>query len=322
MTEYEGDDLRALFQDADLDHVPTTRDLIGPAVAWGSGRRRRDRWTAAGLAGAAAAVAVTGVVTLRPGGGAAADPTRPASSGSAVPGTALVQKEVDALRPYLPAGYQLTCQSPENGFCGIFVLTSPTGGTSMVQWGAGPVVTDNQSPYDRTPKVEGMVIHKATAQIPLVDGSRAYNDGTVTYTVNDQEALGITGYATRTNLIDPSEIVYNLASYTFAPNGSAMRYSIGLSEMIKDPAFKPGTSEAPSDRKLYGYNPTGPVLSPEQFAQMAGKPGFQSALRQVLDWNQQAMDSEAAQYKSQHSVTDPKPPTPPRSSSHPSSPGH
>src|SRR6185312_14739951 len=68
MTDFESEAVRTLFQDADLEHVPASRDLIGPAVAWGSSRRRRDWWTAAGVTGVVAAVAVAGIMALRPGG--------------------------------------------------------------------------------------------------------------------------------------------------------------------------------------------------------------------------------------------------------------
>ena len=65
MTEHDIDDVRTLFHDAQPAEVPVTRDLIGPAVAWGSARRRRDRIVVGATVGTLAIAALT-ALTLRP----------------------------------------------------------------------------------------------------------------------------------------------------------------------------------------------------------------------------------------------------------------
>ncbi|WP_194895878.1 hypothetical protein [Catenulispora pinisilvae] len=282
MTEQDTERVKALFDQADLDDVPTTRDLIGPAVAWGHGRRRRDRWTAVGVTGAVAAVAVAGVVALRPGADGAA-PVGPGSSMSAPPVSPSIQRELTTLRPFLPAGYSLTCQNTEGAFCEMFVLTGPTGGTSLMQWSAG---VDLPPPAGPTTLVDAVHIHKATAILPVGAGARTFANGSMAISAYDVEARNMASAAAH-DLTDPAEIVYNQVAYTFTPKGSTRTYGISMSELVKELPWKNGKSEFPDDHARLGYNPDGPVLSPEQFDQMASAPGLPAALDQVVIWGNQ-----------------------------------
>ncbi|ACU69912.1 hypothetical protein Caci_0981 [Catenulispora acidiphila DSM 44928] len=268
MTEHESDDhLRVLFRGADLDDVPVTRDLIGPAVAWGDGRRRRDRWRAVGATGAVAAVAVAGIVALRPAGADGVAPSSPVS-----PVSQSIQRELSTLRPFLPAGYTLTCQNTEGVFCAIFVLTSPAGGTSLVFWHTGMNIPLEDGPPSLADTVH---VHE--------QGTQTFANGSMAILAYDLEARGM-GSATAEELTDPTEIVGNQVTYTFTPDGSPRTYGIEMAQMVKDMPWKSGTSKSPDDRARFGYNPGGPVLSTEQFDRMASAPGFLSALAQVVDW--------------------------------------
>ena len=236
MTDHESESVRALFRDADLEDVPVSRDLVGPAVAWGSGRRRRDRWTAVGVTGAVAAVAVAGVVVLRPGGGGGPEsvvpaiavhtqgtetptagaptstPTLPALSGTY---SQREQQLLDALRPYLPAGDRITCQVEyrSDELCTSMTVTSTTG-TSIAQWITG--LYDYQAAPVDTKYIHP---HKATAAIPLVSGTVPVPGGTVKVISTDTEAQDSVD-ATST-LTDPTALVFHTAVYEFAPAGDA-----------------------------------------------------------------------------------------------------
>jgi len=281
MAEHDVDRVKTLFQDTDLEDVPVTRDLIGPAVAWGSGRRRRDRWMATGAAGALAAVAVVGAVAFRPHGGTSGSVAAgSAPKGSNSPATeqpAHRQQELlDSLLPYFPAGYRLACQTPdpEGGSCPVLTISSPTG-TSIVQWGIGALMIES-GPADAEYRHE----HKATAQIPLVSGTRAVPEGVVTIRETDSEAQ--VNFADKTMLVDPTDLAFNEAQYAFTPTGSPIGFHIELFQMVKDIPWKDGKSGTGGmDRELWGYNPTGPVLSPEQFAKLASAPVFKTVVEEL-----------------------------------------
>lgn len=299
MTDHESDEIRTLFQSADLEHVPTSRDLIGPAVAWGSGRRRRDRWTAAGVTCAVAAVAVAGVVALRPGGDRARlsiapgraltqSPTKPQAAVPTNPvlpalsGTIPQQEQelLDALKPYLPAGVRISCQDiSHRGVCTTLMFTGPTG-TSIGQWAPG--TDDYQSgPIDK--KYEHP--HPATTAIPLVSGTVKAPEGTVQVRSTDVEAQD--SIADKTLLVDPTALTLHAAVYEFVPTGVGPAFSMVLTELVRDMPWKPGAS-TPDSHALWGFNPTGPVLSPQQFATLAAAPIFPSVCQKLADLNLQA----------------------------------
>src|SRR5438270_13745901 len=84
MTDNEhGDELRALFDDVDLDIDRAPRDLIGPAVAWGRSRRRMDRFAAIGGVGVLATAAVIGAAALSGGSVGSGGAVSPGGSGGA-----------------------------------------------------------------------------------------------------------------------------------------------------------------------------------------------------------------------------------------------
>lgn len=315
MADFEAEGIKTLFHDADLEHVPTTRDLIGPAVAWGSNRRRRDRWTAAGAAGAVAAVAAVGVVALRPGGGTRPDavppggvkpaqttakphPPAPATT-TALPklsGT-LAQREqqlLDALTPYLPPGDRITCQPviETPGFCTTMTLTGPDG-TSIVQLVPG-------DRFIQPAPVDAKYIHphKPTAAIPLVSGTKAVPGGTVQVQSTDTEArVNIQDTAA---LTDPSALSFHTAQYVFTPHDSGASWAIELSELVTELPWK-GGSQIADEHVVFGFNRTGPVLSPEQFAALVSAPIFPSAMQQLADLRIQAQQNETQnENKPQH----------------------
>lgn len=299
MTDHESEAVRALFQDADLEHVPASRDLIGPAVAWGNGRRRRDRWTAASVVGAVAAVAVAGAVALRPDGGGGSQAVAPGQSvptqssakttaPSATPTLPRIsgtiserqQELLDALNPYLPAGVRINCQHMgSDGPCMMLDFTGPTG-TSIGQWIPGTY------DYQAAP-VDAKYIHqhKATAAIPLVSGPVEVPGGTVQVTSTDTEAQDNVG--DKTTLTDPSALTFHTAVYEFIPTGAAKAVSMELTELVREMPWKPGAG-SPQDHALWGFNKTGPVLSPQQFANLATAPIFPLVLQQLADLNEQA----------------------------------
>jgi hypothetical protein len=303
MTDHESDDIRALFHSADLDQVPASRDLIGPAVAWGSGRRRRDRWTAAGLTGAVAAVAVAGAVALRPGGEGTAQavapgraaPARtsaePATSPTAIPALPKLsgtipqqeQKLLDALKPYLPAGVRIACQhlgGAQDGFCTPMTVTGPTG-TSIAQWMPG------KYDYQAAP-VDAKYVHphKATPAIPLVSGTIEVPGGSVRVISSDTEAQD--NVDDKTTLTDPTALAFHTAVYEFIPAGPGMAVSMQLCELVRDMPWKPGAGQAANDHAVWGFNQTGPVLSPQQFASLATAPIFPSVMQRLADLQGQA----------------------------------
>lgn len=309
MTEYESERLSTLFRDADLEDVPTARDLIGPAVAWGGGRRRRDRWAAAGVAGAVAAVAVAGVVALRPDGGTASDAVAPGTAGTATHSAAkptaplttptlpkltgtIAQREqelLDALQPYLPAGYRITCQEfgRVDGFCTMMTVIGPTG-TSIGQWIPGTY------DYDAAP-VDSKYIHqhKATAAIPLISGTVEVPGGTVRVISTDTEAQDNVG--DKTTLTDPTAQTFHTAVYEFIPaGGTAKAVSMELAELVREMPWKPGAATS-DDHAVWGFNQTGPVLSPQQFASLVTAPIFPSVLQQLGDLQDQGMREQRQQ---------------------------
>jgi hypothetical protein len=317
MTEHEAEDIKTLFRDSDLEHVPVSRDLIGPAVAWGNGRRRRDRWAAAGVAGAVAAVAVAGVVTLRPGGAggsgnveagdasthSTAKPTVPKPSATSTTTTpapiklsgTISQREqelLDALQPYLPAGDRITCLIPgqDHGFCSTMMFTSPSG-TSIGQWLPGtrfiqPAPVDEKYIHE----------HKATAAIPLVSGTIDVPGGTVQIESTDTEAQD--NVAEKATLTDPTALCFHTALYVFIPTGSTTGITFELTELVREMPWKPG-SEMPNDHGVWGFNSAGPVLSPEQFAKLVTAPIFPSVFDQLHTLQSQAMAQ--AQHQQSHS---------------------
>ena len=312
MTEYEAENVRTLFQDADLDDVPTTRDLIGPAVAWGSGRRRRDRWAALGLTGAVAAVAVAGVVALRPGGEGGSKAVGPGRSvqnqSAAKPGTAkpsavkpiapaLIaarqQELLDSLRPYLPAGDRITCQSMNqmNGFCQLLTFTSPAG-TSTAQWNP-----DNRFYEDGPADTKYEHEHKATAAIPLVSGTIDVPGGTIRIQSTDAEAQ--INVSEKQSLNDPAALTFHTAQYVFTPTGAtdpAKSVTLEQTELVTEMPWK-GKPQVPDAHELWGFNPTGPVLSPEQFAKLVTAPTFPSVFQQLAALQTQA-DQQGIQQQS------------------------
>ncbi|MEZ0114389.1 hypothetical protein ABH920_008423 [Catenulispora sp. EB89] len=298
MTDHEAENIRTLFREADLEHVPASRDLIGPAVAWGDGRRRRDRWTAAGVTGAVAAVAVAGVVALRPGHGAGSDAVTPGVSAStqstAKPHTAqptapptptlpkltgtIVQQEqevLDALKPYLPTGDHIACQTADQpaGFCTTLTFTSSTGGTSIVQVLPG-------DHFIQAAPVDTKYIHQhpATAAIPLVSGTKEVSGGTVRIQSTDIEARD--SIQDTAALTDPSALSFHSAQYVFAPPGSGTSWTIELDELVRELPWK-GSSGVTDEHGVFGFNPSGPVLSPEQFAALVSAPIFPAVMQQL-----------------------------------------
>ncbi|MEY9855161.1 hypothetical protein ABH935_000760 [Catenulispora sp. GAS73] len=290
MTDHEAENIRTLFHDADLEHVPTSRDLIGPAVAWGDGRRRRDRWTAAGVTGAVAAVAVAGVVALRPGHGKpdAVAPGVPVSTQSTAKPTptlpkltgTIVQREqevLDALKPYLPTGDHIACQTADQppGFCTTLTFTSSTGGTSIVQVLPG-------DHFIQAAPVDTKYIHQhpATAAIPLVSGTKEVPGGTVQIQSTDIEARD--SIQDTAALTDPSALSFHSAQYVFAPPGSGTSWTIELDELVRELPWK-GSSGVADEHGVFGFNPSGPVLSPEQFAALVSTPIFPAVMQQLGD---------------------------------------
>lgn len=318
MTDHEPEGIRTLFHDADLEHVPTTRDLIGPAVAWGRGRRRRDRWAAAGVAGAVAAVAVVGVAALRPGGHEKSDavapgavvPTqstaKPHASAPTTPKAPVTlpklsgtiqqreQQLLDALTPYLPTGVKITCQTviQSPGYCTTLTVTGPTG-TSIAQVLPGdrffqPAPVDMKYIHE----------HKATAAIPLVSGTRNVSGGVVRIESTDTEARD--SIQDTSLLTDPSALSFHTAQYVFAPPGSGTSWAIELYELVRELPWK-GSPQVADEHTVFGFNATGPVLSPEQFAALASAPIFPAVMQQLADLRTQAMNAEMQnQSKSQH----------------------
>lgn len=306
MTDHESDEIRTLFQSADLEHVPAARDLVGPAVAWGSGRRRRDRWTAAGVTCAVAAVAVAGVVALRPdgeGGSRAvapgAVPTQSSAKATVPPTTAptvprlsgtIAQREqelLDSLKPYLPAGVRITCQDMgQQGVCPMMVFTGPTG-TSIGQWAPG--MYDYQSgPADT--KYEHP--HQPTAAIPLVSGTVKAAGATVQVISTDIEAQDNVGDTTA--LTDPKALTFHTAVYEFKPTDIAPAFSMELTELVREMPWKPGAGQGANDHAMWGFNPAGPVLSPQQFATLASAPIFPEVRQKLADLNLQAMQNSTS----------------------------
>jgi|GEM_PF-5643691 len=291
MTDFESEAVRTLFQDADLEHVPASRDLIGPAVAWGSSRRRRDRWTAAGVTGVVAAVAVAGVMALRPGGGPEAvspghvGPTQSSANPSqqGMTGTAALREQelLDLLTPYLPAGDRITCQDlggTHSGECNALMVSGITG-TNYAQWSPG--IYDYQaSPADS----KYCHAHKATAMIPLVSGSVAVPGGTVQVTSADCEAQV---NAQAGALTEPAALTFHEAAYEFVPSGVAPAYSMELFELVREMPWKPG-DEIADAHALWGFDQNGPVLSPQQFATLVNSPVFGDVRQQVADLNLEA----------------------------------
>jgi hypothetical protein len=296
MTDHESEAVRTLFQDADLEHVPTSRDLIGPAVAWGDRRRRRDRWTVASVTGVVAAVAVAGVVALRPDGGpeavssGRAGPTRSSAmppESPALTGT-IAQREqqlLDTLRPYLPAGDRITCQDlggTHSGNCSALMVSSPTG-TSFAQWASA--IYDYQGP---SADAKFCHDHKATAEIPLVSGPVAVPGGTVQATSTDCEAQV---NAQPGSLTEPTALTFHEAAYEFIPDlGPA--YSMELFELVREMPWKPG-DQIPDSHAMWGFDQHGPVLSPQQFATLVTSPTFGQVLQQVGDLSLQAAQPDA-----------------------------
>ena len=300
MIEHDVEDIKTLFRGAEMSEVPVHRDLVGPAVAWGDTRRRRDRRLAvAATAGAMTVVVAVAVGVLRPDSGrgpapvpavgaahgspthtasptpAGAHPTGPPSSGSAPAkapvGAALKQaqenwyRDVEAL---LPPGFHVTCDrstfNPVNGVCsGAVDFISPTG-SSMVQFTAPPM-TPNPLSHE----------HVATDQIPEVSGIQHFPEGTVNVTSLDWEAQAL---MPANMLKTPSGLVSNLARYTFTPTDGGPSVQIQLNELFKDVPWASGYSG--DGRKLFGYNPSGPVLTPQQFAKLAADPAFDALVRQ------------------------------------------
>lgn len=308
MTDHESEAVRALFQDADLEQVPASRDLIGPAVAWGNGRRRRDRWTAATVTGAVAAVAVAGVVALRPDGGrpdavapgtavtthstavtthSTAKPTVPPTTPTLprLSGTIPQRRQelLDALQPYLPAGDRIVCQRPESDkFCTTMLITGPTG-TSIAQWIPGTY------DYQAAP-VDAKYIHQhqATVAIPLVSGSIEVPGGTVRIISTDTEAQD--NVSDKTTLTDPTALTFHTAVYEFIPTGTAKAVSMELTELIREMPWKSPDAE-PDSHAIWGFDPNGPVLGPQQFASLATSPLFPLVLQELADLNQPGMQA-------------------------------
>lgn len=317
MTEHDIDDVRTLFHDVQPAEVPVTRDLIGPAVAWGNARRRRDRIVVAATAGTLAVAALT-ALTLRPGsdhgsapapplgttqsfgaptlaappptGGAPAGaPTRwgpttaPPASGATPtkPKTEAETKQAQQtwfrdLEALLPPGYHVTCDSSAlngvTGICGsLFDVSDPTG-SSVTQFGVGA------QPYlDPVPRGYSHE-HTATSQIPLTSGVRQVPEGTVSVESLDYEARTI---MSPTMLTDPSALVLHEAEYSFTAAGGGPTYHVQFTELVKHLPWAPGTGG--DERKLFGYNPTGPALSPEQFAKIAADLRYPALMQQRSD---------------------------------------
>jgi hypothetical protein len=301
MTEHERDDVRALFRGVDLEDVPSTRDLIGPAVAWGDGRRRRDRWAAAGVTGAVAAVAVAGVVALRPGGGGPGSvaPGRAAISSSskpAAPPTTAIQpvlpplfgtirqrqqELLDSLDPYLPAGVRIACRhfGNDDNLCTSLILTGPAG-TNNGQWVPG---SHNYQPPPAGAKYDHP--HTATAAIPLVSGTVQVPGGAVLVTSTDTEAQQ--PLSDKTMVTNPTALTFHTAVYEFIPSGIAPAFSMQLTELVRDMPWKPG-AEVPDSHALWGFDQNGPLLSPQQFGTLATSPTFGMVCQQLADLNLEA----------------------------------
>jgi len=314
MTDHEAENIRTLFREADLEHVPTSRDLVGPAIAWGDGRRRRDRWTAAGVTGAVAAVAVAGFVALRPGHGGGSDAVTPGDTGTPTQSTAkphtpaptttptlpkltgtIAQQEqevLDLLKPSLPAGVRITCEdlTQTPGYCTMLTITGPTG-TSIAQLLPGDQFIQ-PAPVD----MKYVHQHPATAAIPLVSGTKDVPGGTVRIQSIDVEAQdNIQGAGV---LTDPSARSFHTAEYLFTAPRTGTSYTIELSELVAELPWK-GTPEVPNAHAVFGFNQTGPVLSPEQFATLVSAPIFPAALQGLADLRTQ-MNQNQVQSQTQN----------------------
>jgi len=172
----------------------------------------------------------------------------------------------------LPAGFHVTCDSSAlnavTGTCSnVCDVAGPTG-SSIMRIGVG---TQSASPPQGPDSHE----HVATTQIPVVSGVQRFPEGTVSVSSIDFEAQA---FLPQEQLTAPSEPVMNQARYSFTPSGSGPVFNIQFTELFKHVPWAANISG--DERKLFGYNPTGPVLSPEQFAKVAADPRFAALVQQ------------------------------------------
>ncbi|GAA1962504.1 hypothetical protein [Catenulispora subtropica] len=293
MSEHDTEDLRVLFDGVTIGDAPGSRDLVGPAVAWGGRRRRRDRWLTVGAAASLVVAVAAGAVALAPGGGsgsgrgggagpAGAPPTHTPSGRSAMGLRDILGQEqglLDSLGTYLPEGYRFSCSDLP---CLAHVTLSGPQGTSLVEWGTGTDLFQAAPPSD-----PGEHDHQRTDAIPLTSGPFRVEHGTVTVWMTDDEAQVLYGSDL---LADPHQIVYVKAQYTYKPSASSAGYRMMQSQLVQDISWKSDPRDNARLRELMGFSQTGPLLSPNWFAVLADQPTFQYVLDQLKGWDQQAAE--------------------------------
>ena len=291
MTDHEhGAELRALFDDVDLSLYQTSLDLIGPAVSLCRSRRRIDRFAAIGGVGALATAAVIGAAALSGGTAGSAGAVRPGGSGGAAVVTSspatnrtptytkdtfkgLSAAETSAqikatFAQMLPAGYSMTFAEERLGlpirtFVGL--LTGPKG-SAFAQFNANTQV-GVPAPVDES----SFAVHQATAQNPTVSGNVTVTGGAVKITAEDYKADYLYEHGALSQT-DATKIVGNVTNYDFLPTGPTphARY-LSLTTLTTDPPLANGNSLTQL-KQNDGYCPTGPIMTPDEFATLAASP--------------------------------------------------
>ena len=291
MTEHEhGAELRTLFDDVDLSLDHTPRDLIGPAVSWGRSRRRMDRFAAIGGVSALATAAVVGAAALSGGGSTGSTgavgpgvggPVAVTSSSPAKTGPAYTKDTFKGLSAaetsaqikatfaqMLPAGYSMTFAEERLGlpirtFVGL--LTGPKG-SAFAQFNANTQV-GVPAPVDES----SFAVHQATAQNPTVSGNVTVTGGAVKITAEDYKADYLYEHGALSQT-DATKIVGNVTNYDFLPTGPTphARY-LSLTTLTTDPPLANGNSLTQL-KQNNGYCPTGPIMTPDEFATLAASP--------------------------------------------------
>ena len=248
-----------------------------------------------------AAVAVAGVVALRPDGGPEAvspghvGPIQSSVMPSELPkptGT-IAQREqqlLDTLKPYLPAGSRIVCQDvggTQSGDCSTLMVSSPTG-TSYAQWAPG-LDSYQGAPAD----AKYCHDHKATAAIPLVSGPVVVLTGTVQVTSTDCEAQV---NALPETLTEPTALTFHEAAYEFVPPGIAPACSMELFELVREMPVEAGRPDCRLPCPV-GLRSERSGAEPAAVRDLAASPNFGDVREQVA-----GLSLEAAQAVDQHAA--------------------
>jgi hypothetical protein len=116
--------------------------------------------------------------------------------------------------------------------------------------------------------------------------------GTVRIESTDTEAQD--NVDDKASLTDPTALCFHTAQYVFIPTGSATGISFELTELVREMPWKAG-SEFPDEHSVWGFDPAGPVLSPEQFAALVTAPIFPSVFEQLHALESQALTEQTPQ---------------------------